>query len=139
MNIETILEYIKTEQLDGKSREQFYVYRRHYLCYRLYKSQEFTLSQIGRLFNRDHSTVLNSIKKHEELQDDKLYQRMIEKCVKLFDGSIQFTKQTRDIFDDISKANNLEKLRRIKSWLKEGRYDEQINAIADKIFEKINT
>jgi hypothetical protein len=38
---------------------------------------------------------------------------------------LTFTKQRRNIFDDVAKATNLEKLRRIRRWNNEGRYDHQ--------------
>lgn len=137
MNLEQVKEYIESEGLNGKSREQFYVFRRHYLCYALYRTQELTLSEIGRIFKRDHSTVLHSIRKHEELKNDRLYQKMIEDCVQLMSEPLTFSRQKRNIFDDIAKASNLEKLRRIRRWLNEGRYDHQINNIADVVYEKI--
>lgn len=125
MNIEQVKEYIKSEGLNGRSREQFYVFRRHYLCYALYRTQELTLGEVGKLFNRDHSTVLNSIRKHEELKNDRLYKKMIEDCVQLMAEPLTFTRQKRNIFEDVAKAYNLEKLRRIRRWLNEGRYDHQ--------------
>jgi hypothetical protein len=45
MNIEQVKEYIESEGLNGRSREQFYVFRRHYLCWALYRSQELTLAR----------------------------------------------------------------------------------------------
>jgi hypothetical protein len=125
MNIEQVKEYIESEGLNGRSREQFYVFRRHYLCYALYRTQELTLSEIGALFNRDHSTVLHSIRKHEELKTDKLYKKKIESCVQLMAEPLTFSRQKRNIFEDITKATNYEKLRRIRRWLNEGRYDYQ--------------
>jgi anti-sigma28 factor (negative regulator of flagellin synthesis) len=50
---------------------------------------------------------------------------------------VTFTRQRRNIFDDIAKATNYERLRRIRRWLNEGRYDYQINSIADGVYEKI--
>jgi hypothetical protein len=129
MNIEQVKEYIESEGLNGRSREQFYVFRRHYLCYALYRTQELTLGEIGALFNRDHSTVLNSIRKHEELQNDKLYKKKIESCVQLMAEPLTFSRQKRNIFEDITKATNYEKLLRIRRWLNEGRYDYQKSLI----------
>jgi hypothetical protein len=129
MNIEQVKEYIESEGLNGRSREQFYVFRRHYLCYALYRTQELTLSEIGKVFNRDHSTVLHSIRKHEELQNDKLYKKKIESCVQLMAEPLTFSRQKRNIFEDITKATNYEKLRRIRRWLNEGRYDYQKSLI----------
>jgi hypothetical protein len=126
MNIEQVKEYIESEGLNQRSREQFYVFRRHYLCYALYRTQELTLSEIGKIFNRDHSTVLHSIRKHEELKNDRLYQKKIESCIQLMSEPLTFSRQKRNIFEDIAKATNYEKLRRIRRWLNEGRYDHQI-------------
>jgi len=126
MNIEQVKEYIESEGLNGRSREQFYVFRRHYLCYALYRTQELTLSEIGSIFNRDHSTVLHSIRKHEELKNDRLYQKKIESCIQLMSEPLTFSRQKRNIFEDVAKATNYEKLRRIRRWLNEGRYDHQI-------------
>lgn len=125
MNLEQVKEYIETEELNGRSREQFNVFRRHYLCYALYRTQELTLSEIGRIFKRDHSTVLHSIRKHEELKNDRLYQKMIEDCVDLMSEPLTFSRQKRNIFEDVAKATNYEKLRRVRRWLNEGRYDHQ--------------
>jgi hypothetical protein len=125
MNIEQVKEYIESEGLNGRSREQFYVFRRHYLCYALYRTQELTLGEIGALFNRDHSTVLNSIRKHEELQNDKLYKKKIESCIQLMAEPLTFSRQKRNIFEDVAKATNYTKLKRIRRWLNEGRYDYQ--------------
>ena len=125
MNLEQVKEYIEKEELNGRSREQFYVFRRHYLCYALYRTQELTLSEIGRVFNRDHSTVLHSIRKHEELKNDRLYQKMIEDCVELMSEPLTFSRLKRNIFEDVAKATNYEKLRRVRRWLNEGRYDHQ--------------
>lgn len=38
---------------------------------------------------------------------------------------LTFSRQKRNIFDDVAKATNYEKLRRIRRWLNEGRYDYQ--------------
>jgi hypothetical protein len=129
MNIEQVKEYIESEGLNGRSREQFYVFRRHYLCYALYRTQELTLGEIGNIFNRDHSTVLHSIRKHEELQNDKFYKKKIESCVQLMSEPLTFSRQKRNIFEDVAKATNYEKLRRIRRWLNEGRYDYQKSLI----------
>jgi hypothetical protein len=38
---------------------------------------------------------------------------------------VTFTRQRRNIFEDIAKATNYERLRRIRRWNNEGRYDHQ--------------
>jgi len=127
MNIEQVKEYIESEGLNGRSREQFYVFRRHYLCWALYQTKCFTLSEVGRLFNRTHCTTFNSIRKHEELKTDKLYQKMTESCVQLMAEPLIISQQKRNIFDDLIKATTYEKFKRVRRFLNEGRYDHQNN------------
>ena len=123
MNFEQVLEYIKQEDLGCKSREQFYVFRRHYLINAIYQTRQFTLAQIGSFFNRDYSTVLHSVRKHQDLKRDKLYQRINEGCAKMLCERITFSKQRRNIFDDLEKANNVSMLKRIKRYYKAGYYE----------------
>ena len=49
----------------AKTRERNYVIARQYAIYQIYKQLHhlgYTLTEIGKLFNRDHSTVLHSVK-----------------------------------------------------------------------------
>ena len=53
----------------SKSRERNYVIARQYAIYQVYRqlhSLGYTLMEIGKLFNRDHSTVLYSVKQIKE-------------------------------------------------------------------------
>jgi len=50
---------------------------------------------------------------------------MTATCQELMSEPIIFSRQRRNIFDDIAKATNLEKLQQIRRWLKQGRYDHQ--------------
>lgn len=126
MNLEQILEYIKDNGLDSKSRSQKNVYRRHYLINRLYKTDKFTTIYLGQIFNRDHSTIINSLRKHEELKNDKFYQNIVQEVANMFnDSQSDIEKVKRNIYDDVAKATNLEKLRRVRRWIKEGKYQTQ--------------
>jgi hypothetical protein len=138
--IEFIVDYIKREGLDSKSREQYNVFRRHYLCAALYQTQELTQIQIGDIFKRDHSTIVNSIRKHEALKNDKVYQRMTQSCAELMNNAVILRKIKRNIFEDLDKVNNLQKLKRIKRWIKEGRYDENVcTFVGDRAANTVET
>ena len=54
-------EAIKKYELDSKSRKRENVWRRAIISHELEK-KGFTMQEIGRLFNRDHSTVVNAKK-----------------------------------------------------------------------------
>lgn len=126
MNLEQILNYIKENGLDSKSRYQSNVYRRHYLINKLYKTGKFTTIHLGYIFKRDHSTIINSLRKHEELKQDKFYQNIVQEAANMFnDSQFDIEKVKRNIYDDVAKATNLEKLRRVRRWIKEGKYQTQ--------------
>ena len=97
--IEFIVDYIKREGLDSRSREQYNVFRRHYLCAALYQTQELTQIQIGAIFKRDHSTIVNSIRKHEALKNDKVYQRMTQSCAELMNNAVIIRKVNLNIIE----------------------------------------
>jgi hypothetical protein len=70
-------------QLATNSRNRAYVYKRYYVMYRLNKCK-LTLSEIGRLMNRHHATVIHGIRMHRRWsrQQDKIYLHQIEPLVK---------------------------------------------------------
>jgi chromosomal replication initiator protein len=52
----------------SKSRTVPFINLRHEACYRLSTELGFSLMQIGRLMgNRDHTTVLNAIRRHKKI------------------------------------------------------------------------
>ena len=63
-------------ELKSKNRDHFTVQRRHALVYVLKKHGGLTNSHIGRLLDRDHSTILHSV-------------RLVEKHLIRFNGFIQ--------------------------------------------------
>ncbi len=126
VNLEVVQQFIKDKGLDKKGRTREKAYVRQYLIYKLRNTNLYGWSEIGKLFNRDHSTMIYCYGQHEALKTDKLYLQHIQEAANLFDdATLQYTPEPRDIFDDIQKANNLDGLRRIKRWVKEGIYKNQ--------------
>jgi IS30 family transposase len=80
--IKFLKEQIKKYQLDNNSRNRSYVYKRYYIMYRLNKCN-LSLSEIGRMMNRHHATVIHGIKMHRRWsrQQDKVYLHEIEPLV----------------------------------------------------------
>ena len=75
-------EQITKYQLDTDSRNRSYVYKRYYVMYRLNKCK-VSLTQIGKMLNRHHATVIHGIKMHRRWsrQQDKVYLHEIEPLV----------------------------------------------------------
>ena len=75
-------EQITKYQLATNSRNRSYVYKRYYVMYRLNKCK-VSLTQIGKMLNRHHATVIHGIKMHRRWsrQQDKVYLMEIEPLV----------------------------------------------------------
>lgn len=56
---------ITTAEMRGKSREKHITVARHYAMWRA-RDAGFSYPEIGRFFNRDHSTVMHAIRRLEE-------------------------------------------------------------------------
>ena len=69
---------------------------RHFLCWILKNKWDMTPSEIGHLMNRHHSTVINSIKKVEDLADvDAEFNDKTKKAVKgLTTIKVYYNEQT---------------------------------------------
>jgi chromosomal replication initiation ATPase DnaA len=124
MILEKVKQYIESEGLNTPSREQVLRYKRHYICYRLKRYSRLKLYEIGDLFNRHHATVLNSIKAHHDLKNDKIYLETIEETKQFFDR-IKFDEEIikRDLYKDVLCATSIYSLNKIKDYMNKGAYE----------------
>ena len=72
---DVVLNYINTNGLNTPSRHREHVYRRAILMTFL-RERGLSLNQIGRMFNRDHATVLHGIKIYEAQKSYEDFQVM---------------------------------------------------------------
>jgi chromosomal replication initiation ATPase DnaA len=54
------------EQLLGRQKLNRVVEARHWLCWRLYRETTMSMTAVGNYLDRDHTSVLNGIKRHEK-------------------------------------------------------------------------
>ena len=119
--VEKIKEIIQEYDLASKSRDRDKVYHRAYF-YSLLREQGWHLSKIGRLFNRNHATIINALKIHDNYYGkDKIYMRYIKQFEDIFRASVDVPKES--IFDDIMNCHNTTQLRLIKEKIVKGWYD----------------
>ena len=123
-----IQELIKRDRLSAKDRTHELVYRRAFLMREL-RSTGMTLKEIGKMFKRDHATVLHSLRTHEWMTstNDKLYLECIAEYQFLLDHVDR--ESARDLTIDILKCNSYATLKIIKSRIKRGVYDERLVTI----------
>ena len=80
------LNFLKSQivkyQLDTNCRNRAYVYKRYYVMYRL-NNCKVSLTQIGKMLNRHHATVIHGIRMHRRWsrQLDKVYLHEVEPLV----------------------------------------------------------
>ena len=63
-----------------KNRKQDLKYKQHYFCWFVRNKSELTLKEIGSILNKDHATVLHSIRSCENLlsYEDKDFMKAIK-------------------------------------------------------------
>jgi hypothetical protein len=124
MSIEKVKELIQRDNLDSKDRHRDLIYKRSYL-YSILRDEGWHLSKIGRLFNRNHATVINALNLHDNyFGKDKIYDRMIKEYLTIFGKEItdiDYDKPT--IYQDIINCHNTTALGIIKQRIKDGYYD----------------
>jgi len=119
-----IKELIQRDSLDSKDRYRDLIYKRSYL-YALLREDGYHLARIGKLFNRNHATVINGLNIHDNyFGKDKIYDCTIREYVKEFGKvSIQLDVDKPSIYQDILNCHNTTALGMIKQKIRDGYYD----------------
>ena len=122
--IQQIKELIIQDELATKSRQRGRIYKRSYL-YAILREEGWNLSDIGKLFNRNHATVINALKIHDAFYGkDKIYDRCIKEYDSIFKPNFDEVIVSKDaIFQDIMNCHNTTELRLIKEKIVSGWYD----------------
>ncbi|VEU70045.1 DnaA ATPase domain-containing protein [Mycoplasmopsis glycophila] len=78
--LKTVAKYyaVSVKDILGKSRVSNIVVARHISMIMIKQMLDLSSIEIGKLFNRDHSTVLNAFKKYKEEDLDKTVQKSLE-------------------------------------------------------------
>ena len=119
--IQQVKELIQIDRLDSKDRYRDMIYKRSYL-YAILRDEGWHLSKIGRLFNRNHATIINALKVHDAFYGrDKIYMRNVKHYDLIFRPIIEVQKDT--IYDDVMNCHNTTQLRMIKDKIMSGGYD----------------
>ena len=118
-----IINYIRENKLDTKSRAREYSYRRMSLFSLLHK-QGLTLQAIADVFHRTHATIIHGIRTdaHFIKTNDEIYKLHIQKELELFAPLIEIR---RDIFTEVLNARNTTDLMNIVKRIKNNEYEHQ--------------
>jgi hypothetical protein len=124
LEIEKIKELIQRDNLGTKDRYRDLIYKRSYL-YAILRDEGWHLARIGKLFNRNHATVINALKIYDQFYGhDKLYDRTIRHYMnELGKEMIKINEDKSTIFQDIINCYNTTELKMIKERIQAGYYD----------------
>jgi chromosomal replication initiator protein len=73
---------ISKEEMTGKKRTADIVYVRHIAIYLIHESTDLSLKKIGRLFDRDHSTIISARDNvMKRMKSDTLFNKEITEII----------------------------------------------------------
>ena len=114
---------IELHNLCDKGRNRELVYKRNYIYSELYKLN-INLTQIGRMLDKDHVTVMHGLKVDKQFQNfDKIYDDAIAPIKEYLYPPNEIHKYS--IFDDVINCNNTTDLRIIKERITNNQYIER--------------
>ena len=112
--------------LTTSCRNRDLIYKRAFIYSELQKIG-MNLSEIGRLMDKHHATVINGLKVDNQFQNcDKIYDDIIAPIKNYLypsDAPVELPKYS--IFDDVIKCNNTTDLRIIKMRIENDQYRER--------------
>jgi len=125
--IEKIKYMIELHNLISTKRSRGIVYKRYYLFSEL-KKLGLNLSEIGRMLEKDHVTVMHGLNVDNQFQNcDKIYDDAIaELKYYLYPGQAPIELPKYSIFEDVIKCNNTTDLRIIKERIANDQYLERV-------------
>ena len=124
--IEKIKYMIELYNLTTSCRDRDLVYKRAYIYSELRKLG-MNLSEIGRLMDKHHATIINGLKVDNQFQNcDKIYDDIIAPIKDyLYPGDAPIELPKYSIFEDVMKCNNTTDLRIIKERIANDQYLER--------------
>ena len=124
--IEKIKYMIELYNLTTSCRDRDLVYKRAYIYSELRKLG-MNLSEIGRLMDKHHATIINGLKVDNQFQNcDKIYDDIIAPIKDyLYPGDAPIELPKYSIFEDVMNCNNTTDLKIIKERIANDQYLER--------------
>ncbi|MGI9555372.1 MAG: helix-turn-helix domain-containing protein [Cyanophyceae cyanobacterium] len=120
--IDKVVYKIRKDKLKHKSRKREFINKRMYLYY-LLKEHDYSYTDIGKLFNKNHATIIHGCRQYRDLKKSKdvgLMNDLVEYYSFFQPYELQNIKFL--IKDDVANANSLRELQRIKKRLERELY-----------------
>lgn len=117
MELQTIKEYIERHGLDTPSRKRENVLARFVLYYHLVRIKGMGFTEVGKIFKRDHSSVIYGVGQYEDLIDTKWFLDST-KMVRTF-VSHDIDVKTSTLREEVMKCETLIELHRVQRLIKQ--------------------
>ena len=120
--IDKVTYKIRKDKLKHKNRKRDVINKRMFL-YHLLKEHEYSYTDIGKLFNKNHATIIHGCRQYRDLtksNDSRLKDDLID-YYKFF-NSYKLENIKLSIVEDVNKSNCLKDLLRIKKRLERELY-----------------
>ena len=120
--LDMVMFYVERDDLNRKGRQRETIYKKCFLMHKL-REYQYSLSEIGRLFNQHHASVIHNISTHKDLSrwNTEHYETIISEYVEAFRNT-EYKEPIRNIYKDIMECENIFQLRRVKRWVLEKKY-----------------
>lgn len=125
--VEKVQELIQRDGLSRKTRKREIVYKRAYLMHVL-RCQELTFKAIGKIFNKEHATVIfhcNMVDHYLNKTRDDIFINIVQEYLQVFEGT-KYLPEHWDLEYDVMNCNSTYELKLIKERILEKKY--QTNA-----------
>jgi hypothetical protein len=113
--LEEIQEIIDKHDLKQKNRYMHILYKRYYL-YKVLKRDGMTLCQIGKLFNKRHTTVINGIAKHDTYMEYNDYMYILH--TKDLSDKFVIKENYKPLKQRILECSTLDNLEKLKEQIR---------------------
>ena len=82
--VEKVVKYLNESDINMKSRKQEHLFRRYHLMVFLKRNTNETWVRIGKLFGKDHATVMNAYKVYDSVSVLPNFDEITEDCQRQF-------------------------------------------------------
>jgi hypothetical protein len=127
--LDMVMYFVERDELNQKGRQREKIYKK---CFLMSKLHEFkiTLSEIGRLFNQKHSSVIHNVKTHKDMMkwNTAHYESYIYEYMEEF-KDVNYIEPQRNLVKDIMECENIFQLRKIKKAIWEKKYGDDATLI----------
>lgn len=98
--IERVKEAIERDDLASPNRQQQFHYRRIFL-YALLRKHGVNLSNSGKLFNRNHSTIINGLRIYDQIRKDSVFLSYVESYHREFSEFYHVNTKTWNLEEEV--------------------------------------